>query len=301
MAFDELFYTLRYMQFEKLNSNGYAAGIVDDPDSVSVVGGAVLSGALVIDNPIAFPAPDVTRTIVTEKGGGGILQKIDAGVSDISEVELQITRLNSVLNKASTGVGSNTAEWSHAELGGADFAAQTLKNMSLIYFTRTSNKDSSGFHPGQYAAFETHGTLSIKPIDANQNDGENPMAITGIWAPTKISKLGNGRSLSSLTGLNYSDGETMIFPYNKMSAFFHRVTIWLPTAASGVTVTLPYLPLSNAVALGGANWITLNGVPSATIVASISTSTGVVAIATSGYSAGDLVHIVYPTNRVASA
>lgn len=301
MAIDSFIYSLRYMQFYKRDANGWAAGIVDDPNNVDSSAGPVISGALVLNNPISVPAAEVTRNLVTEKGGSEIKQKIDAGISDFSEVEIQMTRINSVMNKIASGVGINTALWSHATLGGVDMAPKNLNNLGMIYFTRASDYDPSiGFTPGLFAAFETQGTLAVKTFEANQNDGENPTPITGTWAPTKVSQLFNGLALSTISGLNYTDGETLQFPYGKMSAFFHVATIWLPDADTGLTVTLPYKPLSSVVTAGGANLITKNGVANNTTITAINTSTGVVTLASSGYVEGDIIHIAYPTNLVAA-
>jgi hypothetical protein len=302
MASDSFLYGLKRFQFWKVDSNGYHAGTVTNPDSVSVAGGIVGSGALVIDNPVLVPSVDLTRAIITEKGGNEVKQKIDAGIEDFSEFDIQMTRINSLLNQAASGVGQNTALQSGVKIGGMDAIPKTLKKLGFMYTTRDSEKTSSGYNQTKYAQFSYNsGTLAHKPGEANQNTGENPQLQNYTWSPAKINKAFNGQLLSAISGLDYPDGETLFLPYFDMDSEMYFWGAWLPTAAADVTITLPYLPLSSSVALAGANLITLNGVPSATIVASINTTTGLVTVAASGYSAGDRLHIAYPTNFVPSA
>lgn len=288
--FDAFPYAVKRALFWKIDDDGFPAGIVANPNTVT---NGTTSGALVRTDVVDVGRPDVTRLIFTERSGSIIRQKVDAGVEDFSELTVVMARRSSALNALASNSKVNTTAVAGVAIGGSNISARSLNSMGMAYFVNESVYGSGGAVAGKWGSF-IYPSITMAPLGhgANQESGENPQNTDYTLTPATGRRSIFGTLLSTLD-LGFDDGEAIWYGLEDMEYEWHLVTHW--TDGSGVTIQLPYKPISNAVTVGGANSFTREGVPFAPT--SININTGVVTLAAAGAAAERIV-IWYPTAYV---
>lgn len=298
MAFDNFYYKAQRVYIAKRDVNGYAKGQLANPDSVDVSSNSVESSALIINTPVTFTPPAVTRAEYKDKSGGQLWQTIDGGVDDIATGTLVFSRESSALNTLVASLGTDTTQSTSFEQGGVDPTVQQLNNLWIGFERLVSDYDGTTFTTGRPSIEWYAGTLSLptRP-EANNNTGINPQSLTYVLTAQRFSKFLTGGLLSAITNAAYQSGSTLV----------HKMDVVYPNAAgiivhtavmdgTDTSFTLPYRPLSNSATTGAGNLIFKNG--TATAVTSVNTTTGVVTLAAAGAS-GDIWEFIGPTNFVA--
>jgi hypothetical protein len=292
---DNFNYRNSYVIVGKIDSDGYAAGQVANPDSVTPT---LVSGALVLPTIIDSTGTAVTRSVYTERSGGVIRQNIDGGVESVSPVTLNFGRFSSALAALSSNVASANVDTvgtvGTIKHGGYDISPEDLNNLFIGVLHQTSEYASGSYTAGKWT-LKLYGNCQLSPNDygTNQSTGENPFPAQWTATPSKTTKAPWGQLWSALS-LGYGNNETFMHPMTSTSPL-HIATAWMD--GTDTTFTLPYLPLNSDFAVTGRNMVYLNGTRVA--VTSINTTTGLVTLTAAG-SANDIVVVVYETNFVAS-
>lgn len=290
MAYDAFPYAVKRTVWWKTDSDGYAAGVIADPDN-PVLG--VGSGALVRTDVVDVGRPDITRLVFTEKSGSIIRQKVDAGVEDFSEVTVTMARRSSALNALANNAKVNTTAIAGVQIGGSNISARTLNSLGMAYFVNESVYGSGGAIPGKWGSF-VYPSCTIAPLGhgANQEAGENPQNTDYTLTPATGLRFATGELLSVLD-LGFDDGEALWYGLEDMEYEWHLYSFWQDGVAT--TFTLPYKPIYSTATVGGENRIVREGTPIA--VTSVNTTTGLVTLTAAGTS-GHRVQVLYPTAYV---
>ncbi len=297
MAFDIFSYAVKRMLAWVRTEDGYHGGVVADPDDVDTSSGSVISSALMIEHIVEAPPPEVTRAIFKEKSGQVVRQILDGGVEDLSPFDITVARITSDLNNLASGVGVNSARMTGVIQGGSQIAAQALRAMGIAFFGQGSKKTVTGYMPSRYMArILPTVTLGEKDVTMTQATGDNPQPVAYTVSPAMSRSHVTGELFSSITGLNYDNGETITHRMSDMDYEFNIETVWLDGTTDPVTLT--YLPLFSDVSVNGRNMIAKNGVASGTAITSINTGTG--ALVPAANSDGDILVLIYPTNFIES-
>lgn len=294
---DNFNYRNAWVLVGKVDSAGYAAGQVSDPENVDYASNTVVSGALVLP-VIDTGGLGVTRAVYTEKSGGVIRQNVDAGVESVSSFPLTFGRHASALGALSSNVATANVDTvgtvGTVQHGGLDVAPGTLNNVFVAVLHQRSEYASGSFTAGRWA-MKLYGMGQLAPTDyaTNQNTGDNPFPSVWNFTAAKTTKAIWGQLWSALS-LGYDNNETFMHLMTGRDPFA-IATAWMD--GTDTTFTPPYLPLYSDVAITGRNLIYKNG--TRTAVTSWSTSTGLVTLAAAG-TAGDKWVLVYPSDYVAA-
>lgn len=277
------------------STNGWSMGNAIDPDNVAA--GTGLS-AYVVEHPIEFSAPEVTRAEAEEMGGNKFRGKMDLGAQTFSSVTMSFSSADADFDAIVTNSLVDTTTWSGWEVSSPDVLNDDPPQVAIWCVTGAQGRNPDKTAPDRYGKNRVRtvigvGTMTPIKTGGTTSGGTNPSPSRYNFVPTLISTLPNGIDWGTFS-LN---GQTeTINPDLYTDNRFHVFTYVADDADT--SFTLPYLPLHSDVTNGTTkNIVTKNGV--ATAPTSIATDTGIVTIPSA--TAGDVWQVWYPTSFVASA
>jgi hypothetical protein len=279
-----------HVQVMKRDANGYAKGILADPDTVVA---NTTSSALHIGSLDAFTAPNPTTEFGTGRGGQKLIGSMALGISSFGTPSITLAAFDETLNAFIKGTTADVTTITGWAMNAANSSQQIFPQLITIVTGKFLNTDTLGefylnwvFHNCQW--------VSASGPNTSQAGGVNPNPLTYNLNLSLSTRNITGKVFSSSTGMSVVDGTdtwTLI-----RTTWPLAVTTWVANGAA-TTFILGYRPVYSTVTTGTVdNSFTINGV--ATAPTSVSTTTGVVTVAGAG-TTGDIHEAVYQTKFVA--
>jgi len=279
-----------HVQVAKRDSNGYAKGVLADPNTVTP---DTTSSALLIGSLDSFTAPTPTTEFGTGRGGQKLIGSMALGISSFGSPSITLAAFNETLNAFIKGTTADVTSVSGWTMNAANSSQQIFPQLITLVTGKFLNTENLAeyyltwvFHNSQWVAASGPNT--------SQAGGVNPNPLTYNLNLSLSSRNVTGKVFSSSSGMSVVDGTdtwTLI-----RSTWPLAVTTYVANG-SATTFILGYRPVYSTVTTGNTdNSFTINGV--ATAPTSVSTTTGVVTLAAAGSSA-DIHVAVYQTKFVA--
>lgn len=249
--------------------------------------------AYLVNHPVSVSSGDATYVVATDFGGQSWRGDMNLGLQKPGQLTLTLSDYDHVFDGIISGsypAKNVNSGWSR---GGRDDMKANPPRVGIIAFSAKSSRDAATYGELGYIAWYRSGILRSKDPEQNQSGGENPSALTYTMDLQPIRAEPTGVLLSAVTGLTYTDNETVTYPMDAGEYMFN-VHTWIANGAA-TTFTLDTLPVYSDASATGRNLIAKNGV--AIAVTSINTTTGLVTIASAG-SSGDVWSVAYPTSFI---
>lgn len=267
-------FQLQYGWVSRVNSAGIATGQLD-PDAPGAA--PLTSSAYVIRGPMTLKTAKGKRSITKFIGGSSPEGLVQGGLIDIEASELQVSQFDPSLRSLLQGGLIDTTS-----LVGMEFSAPNNINpepriVAFCGIAKINRLDSIKRNDYMHF-FYPNCQMSINNADVQQTDGDqtNPSPLTITITPSVTTKFLGG----VVFGINQGWYQNSEFEYQGVAQYPYFMTAWLQDGVAA-TFTLPYLPKKSTVTGGKTdNWVTRNAVETAPT--SISTSTGLVTMATPG-------------------
>lgn len=265
-----------------INDAGYPMGLAPDPNapSLNTVYGAHRLGLRSLEHP----EREVSRAFNREDGR--IKQRVIVGVSDDGEGTFEVGTDDEEFNIYITEGGYDNTTSDEILMQGRN-RGMVSNRAYFLMAGRLIQLDSGGLWV-KYFTYHNNQLEQTSIGAVSQDDGENPNPLEYTFTPSLAERTITGQPFSGTDMTVYDDKDllTEIRCRNEL----HQCT-WIANGTAD-EFTLPYLPLKSDVAVGGANIICLNGVPTA--ASALSTTTGVLELTAAG-SSGDIWTVLYQT------
>lgn len=269
-------------QFFKMYNN-YSYGQIADPGNP---GSNVTSHAYLVDNPVEVTLPEFSFERAVFRGGGQFLGSVTIGLADVPEIPFVFSDIDDTLIQLSGGGSSDTTTVSGFEISSLNELNPDPNDLGVFLTSKFHSRASGSDGELKYRTLYLRGQMRFSQPPLSHAGGENPSPLRGVFYPKVVSKFPNGVALGANQSLYKNKAVMLQFVTDRPIAMTTYVANGVAT-----TFTLAYKPWKSTVTSGNTdNWTTKAGV--ATAASSISTSTGVVTIASAG-TTGDLHHAIY--------
>lgn len=271
------------MQVFKLHNNR-SYGQIADP---TTPGSNVTSHAYMVDNAVEVTMPEFSFERAIFRGGGQYLGSMTIGIADVPEIPIVFSDVDDTLIQLCGGGASDTTTLGGAEISGLNELNPDPNRIGIFLTSKFHSRASGSDGEYRYRTLFMAGQMRFSQPQLTHAGGENPSALRGVFYPQVVSKFPNGVSF----GANQSFYKNKAVAVQLVTDKPLAMTTFIADG-SATTYTLAYLPAKSTVTGGNtdANWITKAG--AATAPSSISTSTGVVTIASAG-TTGDYHNAIY--------
>ena len=279
-----------HLQVAKRDSNGYAKGILADPNTVVA---NTTSSALLVGGLDSFTAPTPTVEFATGRGGQKMLGNMALGVSSFGTPTITLAYFNETLNAFIKGTTADVTSVNGWVMNAANSSQLIFPQLITLVTGKFLNAENLADY---YLTWVFHNSQWVQASGPNtsQAGGTNPNPLTYNLDLSLSTRNVTGVVFSSSSGMSVVDGTdtwTLI-----RSTWPIAITTWVANGAA-TSYILGYRPVYSTVTTGNVdNSFTINGV--ATAPTSCSTTTGVVVVAAAG-TTGDIHEAMYQTKFVA--
>jgi hypothetical protein len=276
--------TYKYSQYAFLTSEKYPAGIETDPDNVTA---PTLSDAHLYDKPIDVSGMTITYGKIQGLGGGRIWTQKVTGVTDIGDVTLNLSALDTTLETFWNGTSPDTATITNVEVVARNTEFTNFPNMINLHAVEFCLDDGSSVWLNLIYLNVQH--KDVSGISSSQGDGQNPNPLAREFTPNRSTRTAWGELWSAYSAIeveNDVDYTMAIISPNPLAL----ASYWDDGIATTFTVGRQ---LSSATVAN--HFIFKNGVDNGSGVTTIVPTTGVFTI-TPG-TADDIWTILYQTDN----
>lgn len=279
-----------HVQVAKRDSNGYAKGILADPNTVAA---NTTSSALLIGGLDAFTAPTPTTEFGIGRGGQKMIGSMALGISSFGTPTITLATFNETLNAFIKGTTADVTSVNGWVMNAANSSQLIFPQLITLVTGKFLNAENLAEY---YLTWVFHNCQWMQASGPNtsQASGVNPNPLTYNLNLSLSTRNLTGVVFSSSSGMSVVDGTdtwTLI-----RSTWPLAVTTWVANG-SATSFILGYRPVYSTVTTGNTdNSFTING--TATAPTSCSLTTGVVVVAAAG-TTGDIHEAVYQTKFVA--
>jgi len=268
----------KYQWIGSRDSNGYPMGSLTTPETPSQ---DTLYTPIVRDcGFVQKSAMGIESSIITWFEGNQICGKLDMGVSDVTEFEVEFASVSFEYDDFTAG-RTETSPASGWQVGGVNTGETLLPERFAAFGTFFKTTSTLEYLTSIY-----HNTQIRHPDMAySQSDGQNPNNLNHTITPSQATRLVTGDPVGS----TYEAYRYVMHISSTLGWMFTETYIG---DNSETTTTLSYLPTSSDATGAATVRITVAGATQT--VTSVNTSTGVVTFS-SAPAADAIVVITYPT------